>query len=204
MLSQGALFPAIGNHENEKPDEYLQYEQRFFGGAGFDGKKAYYRFSTGGVWFFSLDTEDAVEGGSEQATWLEAELADASKQPGYRFSVVFFHKPWVTCGDTGDAPSARAHFEPIFAQYQVALVIQAHMHGYERFDFGALTYVTAAGGGGAIGDPDANVARPYCDKRVAHGGFRHAVIFDVAPGKLTGNAIDDQGMVRDTFTINVP
>ncbi|MEP7125816.1 MAG: metallophosphoesterase [Byssovorax sp.] len=204
MLAQGALFPAIGNHESEKPDEYLAYEQRFFGGAGFDSTKAYYRFSSGGVWFFALDTEDALESGSEQATWLAAELADASKHPGYRFSVVFFHKPWVTCGDTSDSPSARAHFEPIFAQYGVKLVVQAHMHGYERFDFGSITYVTAAGGGGAIGDPSANVARPYCDKRVASGGFRHAVIFDVSPGKIAGTAIDDQGTTRDSFTLVVP
>jgi hypothetical protein len=204
MLAQGALFPAIGNHESEMPDEYAAYTERFFGGAGFDGKNGYYRFAWGGVWFFVLDTEEALGPGSEQATWLAAELADAVKQPGYRFSIVDFHKPWVTCGDTGDAPDLRAHFEPIFANTGVALVIQAHMHGYERFDFGTLTYVTAAGGGGRIGDPDMNKARSYCDKRVASGGFRHAVIFDVAPKKLTGTAIDDQGVTRDTFTLDVP
>jgi hypothetical protein len=204
MLAQGALFPAIGNHESEMPDEYAAYTQRFFGGAGFDGKNGYYRFSWGGVWFFVLDTEEALGPGSEQATWLAAELADAAKQPGFRFSVVDFHKPWVTCGDTGDAPDLRAHYEPIFATAGVALVIQAHMHGYERFDFGTLTYVTAAGGGGIIGNPDENTARPYCDKRVASGGFRHAVIFDVSPGKIAGTAIDDQGVTRDSFTIAVP
>ncbi len=48
-----------------------------------------------------LDTEDSLAPGSEQTAWLEAELADASAQPGYRFSIVDFHKPWVTCGDTG-------------------------------------------------------------------------------------------------------
>ncbi len=204
MLAQGALFPAVGNHEKEMPDEYATYQQRFFGGAGFDGKNGYYRFSWGGVWFFVLDTEDAIGAGSEQATWVAAQLADAAMQPGFRFSVVDFHKPWVTCGDAGDAPDLRAHFEPIFAATGVALVLQAHMHGYERFDFGALTYVTTAGGGGIIGNPDENTARPYCDKRVASGGFRHAVIFDVAPGKITGTAIDDQGMTRDTFTRMVP
>ncbi|MEO5731769.1 MAG: metallophosphoesterase [Byssovorax sp.] len=204
MLSQGALFPAIGNHESEMPDEYEAYTQRFFGGAGFDGKKGYYRFSSGGVWFFLLDTEDALSAGSEQATWLEAQLADASQQPGYRFSIVDFHKPWVTCGDTGDAPDLRAHFEPVFAKYGVALVIQAHMHGYERFEFGAFTYLTAAGGGGLLGDPDENVARAYCDKRVASGRYHSAVILDVAPGKLSGAVIDTKGTVRDTFSKMVP
>ena len=46
------------------------------------------------------------------------------------------------------------------------------MHGYERFEFGALTYLTAAGGGGLLGDPDENVARTYCDKRVASGRWK--------------------------------
>lgn len=204
MLSQGALFPAIGNHESEMPDEYEAYTQRFFGGAGFDGKKGYYRFTSGGVWFFVLDTEDALSAGSEQATWLEAQLADASKQPGYRFSIVDFHKPWITCGDTGDAPDLRAYFEPLFAKYGVVLAIQAHMHGYERFELGALTYLTAAGGGGLIGDPDENIARSYCDKRVASGRYHSAVILDVAPGKLSGAVIDTAGMVRDTFSKMVP
>ena len=135
-------------------------------------------------------------------TWPQ--LADASKQPGYRFSIVDFHKPWVTCGDTGDAPDLRAYFEPVFAKYGVVLAIQAHMHGYERFEFGAFTYLTAAGGGGLIGDPDENLARPYCDKRVAKGRYHNAVILDVAPGKLSGTVIDAQGMVRDTFTKMVP
>ena len=157
------------------------------------------KLETWASWF-----PDALSAGSEQATWVAAQLADAAMQPGFRFSVVDFHKPWVTCGDAGDAPDLRAHFEPIFAATGVALVLQAHMHGYERFEFGALTCLTAAGGGGIIGNPDENTARPYCDKRVASGGFRHAVIFDVAPGKITGTAIDDQGMTRDTFTRMVP
>lgn len=157
------------------------------------------KLETWASWF-----QDALSAGSEQATWLEAQLADASKQPGYRLSIVDFHKPWVTCGDKGDAPDLRAHFEPVFARYGVVLVIQAHMHGYERFEFGALTCLTAAGGGGLLGDPDENVARTYCDKRVASGRHHSAVILDVAPGKLSGAVIDTTGTVRDTFTKLVP
>ena len=33
MLSQGGMFPAVGNHESEEPDEYVAYTMRFFGGA---------------------------------------------------------------------------------------------------------------------------------------------------------------------------
>ena len=159
MLRQGAFFPAIGNHESEEPDEYTDYTLRFFGGAGFDGADGYYRFESGGVWFFSVDTQDDLDPASPQGQWLVESLADAVTQPGFRFSIVFFHKPFVTCGDTGDDPTARAYYSPIFTQYKVPLVIQAHMHGYERFTLDGRLYITTGGGGGALGNVDLNVQR---------------------------------------------
>ncbi len=208
MLAQGAFFPAIGNHESEKEGEYLQYTLRFFHDAGFDGTPAYYRFQSAGVWFFSVDTEQSVAPGTPQGTWLVSSLADASQKPGYRFSVIYFHKPFVTCGDTGDDPTALAYYAPLFKTYKVALVLQAHMHGYERFAFDGITYVTTGGGGGIIVDVNQNKARSYCDKRVASGPWYHALLVDVAAtatgGVMNGQAIDKDGVVRDTFQITPP
>ncbi|MFT3765875.1 MAG: metallophosphoesterase [Minicystis sp.] len=204
MLSGGAFYPAVGNHEAEKPDEQQQYDERFFGNAGFDGNAKWYRFQSAGVWFFSLDTEESIDPGSEQGGWLVEKLADAAQQPGFRFSIVYMHKPIVTCGDTGDRPDLRPKLEPIFQQYHVPLVIQAHMHGYERFDFGTITYVTSAGGGGKIGNVDENIERDYCGQRVASGPHRHGVIFDVSAGMLKATAIDYEGKTVDEFTLAVP
>jgi len=206
MMSQGAFFPAIGNHEDEKqsPGELTTYSLRFFGGAGFDGTDTYYRFTSGGVWFFSIDTELPLDAQSEQTRWLVQSLADASQKPGYRFSVVFLHKPLLTCGDTGDNPTAQQYLEAIFKQYKVPLVLQAHMHGYERFETNGITYVTTAGGGGNINDVNQNTSRAYCNTRTVAGPWYHAMIFDVAAGMLTGTAIDRDGTVRDTFTHAVP
>jgi Calcineurin-like phosphoesterase len=205
MLSQGAFFPAVGNHESEQTDELAAYSLRFFGGAGFDGGDTYYRFENGGVWFFSINTEDPVTQGSEQAIWLEGQLAEVSQLPGYRFSVVYFHRPFLTCGDSGDNPDARTSLEPLFLQYKVMFVLQAHMHGYERFELpNGMTYITAAGGGGLIGNVDANIARAYCVDRVASGPYYHAVIFDVGATSVSGKVIDKDGVVRDTFTKIVP
>jgi hypothetical protein len=204
MLAQGAFFPAVGNHESETPTEYADYTVRFFGGAGFDGTINYYRFQSAGVWFFSLDTELPIGTGSTQGGWLVQQLANAASQPGYRFSIVYMHRPLVTCGDTGDDPIDRAELEPIFQQYKVPLVVQAHMHGYERFQFPNITYVTAAGGGGAIGNVDANTSRPYCGQRVVSGPWRHGVLFQLGPSGLTGTTIEWDGKVLDTFTIAQP
>jgi hypothetical protein len=203
LLSAGAFYPAIGNHESETPDEYQTYTLRFFHGAGFDGTDEFYEFSTAGVYFFILDTQDATDGNSPQAVWFAQQIGLAERDPGYRFSIVFFHKPFVTCGDTGDDPTARAYFEPLFLAHKVPLVLQGHMHGYERFDFGNITYVTTGGGGGGLGNVDANTSRPYCDKRVASGRFFNGTIIDIATS-LQGTVIDDSGATRDSFEITLP
>ncbi|MEO7112813.1 MAG: metallophosphoesterase [Polyangiaceae bacterium] len=213
MLSAGSFFPAIGNHEAETATEYADYVVRFFGGAGFDGpmpadaQDQYYRYESGGVWFFVLDTELPLDANADQTVWLAASLADAAAQPGFRFSIVYFHKPFVTCGDTGDNPPARAVFEPMFAKYKVPLVIQGHMHGYERFTFPGLTYLTAAGGGGALGDVSQNVARPECSSRTTFGRFYSATVIDVGAGAgatIHGVTIDDSAKTQDTFDIPIP
>ena len=205
MLSQGAFFPAIGNHESEKSDELSDYALRFFGGAGFDGGETYYRFSNAGVHFFSLNTQDMIGQGSAQATWLESRLAQVEQEPGYRFSVLFLHRPLWSCGDSDDNPAALEYFQPIFAAHKVPIVLAAHMHGYERFELDdGLTLVVTGGGGGLIGNIDENLARPYCGARVAAAPAFHAMVFDVGPGTLTGRAIDESGAEIDSFTKAVP
>ncbi len=211
LLAHGAFQPSVGNHESEQADEYQDYFTRFFGGAGFDGTDAYYRFESGGVWFFALDTEDALDPGSTQYGWFSAQLADAASQPGYRFSVVFFHRPFFTCGDTSDNQSAYGQYEPLFEQYHVPLVLQGHMHGYERFEIPmqsdptkTVTFMTVAGGGGAIGNVDENSTRAYCNKRVSSGGFRFATVFKVGATTLDEQTIDSDNKLRDSFSKAVP
>lgn len=205
-LAQGAFYPSIGNHEfeDQNPTEYEDYFVRLFHGAGFDGTDRYYRFESGGVWFFALDTEGDVAAGSEQAQWFEAQLADAAAQPGYRFSVVFFHKPFVTCGDTSQNSGARAHYQPLFQQYDVLLVLQGHMHGYERFEIDGVTYITTAGGGGLMGDVSENDTRAECALREAAGPWYHAMLFEVGATTLSGRAIDADGQALDSFEHALP
>ncbi len=203
LLAQGAFLPSVGNHELERPEELDEYYKRFFGGAGFDGTEEYYRFESAGIWFFSLDTELDLSLGSPQGIWLAKSLADAAAKPNFRASVVYFHKPWVTCGDKSEDTMARAQFEPIFDTNGVRLVIQAHMHGYERFDLNGRTFLTTGGGGGILGDIDENIDRPTCAQRVVSGAFRHAVLFEVNATELAGTVIDDAGVTRDTFSVSI-
>lgn len=207
MLSRGAFLPCIGNHEYEKPDEYEQYYHRLFGNAGFDGTDAYYRFEHGGVYFFALDTEQGIAENSPQHRWVTQQLADAKGRPGFRFSVVFFHKPFLTCGDTGQNDAARNLLTPAFEANDVRLVIQGHMHGYERFvvpmtsaPSKTITYVTAGGGGGALGNIDENIARAECALRAKRAKSYNIVLFEVTASGINGKAVDRKGEVIDSFT----
>ncbi len=206
LLSAGAIFPVVGNHESENATEFGDYYTRLFGGAGFDGPLEYYRYESGGVWFFSLDTQQELTPNSPQGTWLAKELADAQKQPGFRFSVVTMHRPMLSCGDADSHPDWRATFEPIFLATGVKLVLAGHMHGYERFEVQGLTYVVSGGGGGLLGDVDMNLTTRPEEAKIRVVGKReyNALLVEIGPTSITANAVNDQGVTIDSFTHPTP
>jgi hypothetical protein len=72
---------------------------------------------------------------------------------------------------------------------------------------GDITYVTTAGGGGLIGNVNANVPNYPMDVplRVSAAAAYHAMLFDVTPvdnltTTLHGRAVDEHGTVIDDFT----
>jgi hypothetical protein len=207
LLEQGAFMPSVGNHESEIDYEFEDYYVRLFGGAGFDSSAVeYYRFQSGGVWFFSLDTEEDFDAGSAQANWLEAQLADAAMQPGYRTGIVYFHKPMMTLSEYSQNTSERLHFAPIFEMYGVHLVLNGHVHGYERFVDGDLMYIVSGGGGAALHDLDVSIAdRPEeAALRVASASAYHGMVFEVTATAINGSAVSNTGEVLDSFTVPLP
>jgi predicted phosphodiesterase len=201
LLARGALHAAIGNHESEKEDELALYALRFF---GMPDQKTHHETESGGVHLFALDTEESIAPESEQGAWLLARLAEVSKRPGYRASIVFLHRPLATCGDVGQDDSARARYAPVFVQNKALLVVQGHMHGYERFELDGVTYVTTGGGGGRLGDVEENLSRAECASRKAAGAFFHGVLVTVEGSEIRGRTVDDRGAERDSFTIQIP
>ncbi|HZS35170.1 MAG TPA: metallophosphoesterase [Polyangia bacterium] len=208
MLRSGALFPTVGNHENENDGtEYDDYYGRLFVPASMDTTTRWYHYETGGVWFFSIDTEEPLDAGSEQTTWLGQALVGAQQQPGFRFSIVYMHRPLYTLGDTSPELTARQVLEPMFMATGVKLVIAGHMHGYERFETpSGITYVTCAGGGGIINDVNANVGNYPNDAplRVAVSDHYHDCLYAVTAGKISSTVIDELGATIDHFDKAVP
>jgi predicted phosphodiesterase len=207
LLRAGAFYPTIGNHENElNGTEFADYYDRLFHQPSLDGTPPWFRFSSGGVWFHAIDTEIDWGPGSDQFKWLSQSFADAAASPGFRFSVLYMHRNLYTLGDAAPEIDQRNALAPLFAMYKVRLVLSGHMHGYERFEVGDITYITTGGGGGTINNVNGNVAT-YPDEvplRVAVAPAYEAVVFEVTPQgaatTLHGRTIDENGAVIDDFT----
>jgi hypothetical protein len=206
LLSSHAFQPCIGNHEDEREFEFMDYYDRLFADAGFGGDRRHYKFESGGLHFFAVDSEGDLSIGSEQGRWLEASLAEAAGEDGFRGSVVYMHRPFISVGDGGSLPDYRAHYEPLFEDFGVRLVLSGHMHGYERFTSGNVVYVVSGGGGGLIGDvSEAIEDRPEeAALREAFAAAFHAMVFDVGAESIEGRAIDDSGEEIDNFSIPLP
>lgn len=207
LLEANAFLPCVGNHEvDEVPFEYADYYQRLFTPAGRDGNDRWFHFETGGVWFFSLSSEHDLELGSEQLDWLEETLAAAEASPGYRFSVIYLHRPLYTLGDYRPREEQRAALFPVIEAHRVPLVLAGHVHGYERFEYPATTYVTSGAGGFVDPSVDQHI-RDYPDDamhRVASGVFLQSMIFEITEDSMgrdviRGRALDDMGNEEDSF-----
>ncbi|MAQ19353.1 MAG: hypothetical protein CMN30_31700 [Sandaracinus sp.] len=205
ILAQGAFWPTIGNHEQEREGEYEQTYARYFADPATDaegnpdGNTAAYHFQSGGVHFFSVNSEDDIGEFDADFSWLEEGLTAAEASEGFRFSIVFFHRPIYTLAEHAPSESLRAILEPILQRHEVALVLQGHNHVYERFDVDGLPYVVTGGGGSGIYGLDDQVeVRPdEVPLRVAAGAFIHGVRVTITATEMHLRAIDAEGAIRD-------
>lgn len=198
LFRGGAFFPAVGNHEFEIDDEFPQYYARFFDAPGSAGTTRWYRFESGGVRFISVDTESSFAPGSQQRQWLEAELPSGS----YRTTVVYFHKPIYTLSNNAPRTDIRAELEPLLQAHGVKLVLQAHNHGYERFEVDGITYLVAGNGGAPLYDMNENVSNFPNDVPLRKDVERqYGSVVVTVDDAIRGEAINEKGEVIDSFVI---
>ena len=168
----GAVGPAIaqstpwlvgvGNHEMEPLDQhgYAGFTTRF--PQDYDtasGSPVTHSFTRGNVAFINLDGNDLSAEiannngytGGAQTSWLASKLASyRTAGSGIDFIVVYFHN-CVFCTNTthGSDDGIRAVWQPLFDQYGVDLVINGHVHAYERthpIKGGTVSAVVPSGG----------------------------------------------------------
>lgn len=205
VFARGAFYPAIGNHEEELEGEFEDYYARFFDVPSRDGSTSNYHFETGGVHFFSVNSESDIGEYDADASWLDEQLTRVEADPNHRFSIVYFHRPYVTLARHAPNERVRDMFDPVITAHEVPLVLTGHNHCYERFLRDGRTFVVAGGGGAILYDCDAQLESfpALVPDRQASGRFHHALRITIGTDEISGQAIDREGERQDEFTIDI-
>lgn len=150
VASKVSYMTTIGNHERDFPDSGSVYTKWDSGGecgvpyetyfqmptAGVD--KPWYSYSSGPVHFTVMSTEHNWTQGSEQYTWLQADLA-AVNRTATPWIIFLGHRPMYSsysgalnivlpAVDVNFAPA----IEPLLLTAEVDLAVWGHVHNYER------------------------------------------------------------------------
>ena len=152
MARSTPWMPCIGNHEIETQLSggdswgtwgYDPYRTRFLlppNGSG-DLAQCYYTFRYGSVQFVSIDnndvnaeiTQNVGYTGGRQVAFVERTLAAARQDPSVDFVVVLMHQcAFSSSTKHGSDEGVQKTWFPLFAKYEVDLVLQGHDHTYER------------------------------------------------------------------------
>jgi Calcineurin-like phosphoesterase len=116
---------AIGNHETgtiltELMDHFGLTEQ-------------YYSFDYQNVHFIAMSSELPWIKSSAQYKFVKDDLAKASTDPDINWIVVFHHDLAYTSPSVKRIESSlRDTYHPLFDQYNIDLILQAHQHNYQR------------------------------------------------------------------------
>ena len=115
---------AIGNHDMEKLNIYTNH---------FRLSEQYYSFNYYNVHLVALSTEIAYKPFYSQYEFIENDLSKSASDPNIDWIIVYFHKQMYTSpSNHDDYPTLRSIYHPLFNEYGVDLVLQAHNHNYER------------------------------------------------------------------------
>ena len=128
--------PAPGNHDYGVPggDGYYTY----FGARAGPDRRGYHSFNIGSWHIISLNSNIDMAKGSEQETWLRADLA--ASRAGKCTLAYWPHPRFSSSSTHGDNPLSTDVWRALF-EFGADLVLVGHDHTYERF---------------APQDPDAN------------------------------------------------
>ncbi|KUK81566.1 MAG: Metallophosphoesterase [Petrotoga mobilis] len=181
LSSQIPYYMVLGNHERNSILYYRAFELPSGGG---DYSKRWYSFDYGNSHFVILDS-NILESSNlyeKQMKWLEEDLKNNNDK---KFIFVAFHHPfWTTATEYGNMEEnlPNGHFNtknwlPIFEKYGVDVVINGHIHAYERHFKDGIMFITSGGGGAKLNTNHGADPLPWHVKHVL--GKLHYVIFDV-------------------------
>jgi predicted phosphodiesterase len=174
------VFGAQGNHDDSSY------------GSTFD---AYSNSVTtvGNVSFMSLNANS----GASAVTYARANFSKMTA----KWKVVFFHQPAVSTSSSHGQDKTMAGLIPDFEKAGVQIVIGAHNHIYLRYvKTNGVTYFVSGLGGESPYPIGSNCGGCPAIAKSFNSTFGF-VIFSASPTSCTGQFIDFNGKVIDTFTI---
>ena len=203
------VLPALGNHDvyGAEDQALANYFQRF---PQLQNRR-WYSARAGNVAIFLLDSTSPDGEGSPQWQWLEHGLQALT--PDIDFVLVALHHPPLTHSqDTaaggGHSPRpSEQQLAVLLEKYQRQMrariiVLAGHVHNYERYEQGGVTYIVSGGGG----------ATPYMVPRSEKDFYRepgptyHICTFSIDHGelrfqmlKLNLEGAQAQWTVKDSF-----
>ncbi len=135
LLWNRMVWPTLGNHEyvTDNGAPYLDVFHLPEQALRPQDHERYYSFDYGNAHLVFLDTETPLYEISDtvwddMADWLEADLIANDSF----WTIVSMHVPWYVSDDRWHPSMIRTWLVPLFEQYGVDIVFQAHDHLYER------------------------------------------------------------------------
>ena len=203
LFGRVPVYPCLGNHERNHEHYYLYFS--------LPKPEYYYSFEYGNAEFFVLDTNKPIAAGSEQYAWLDKALAasDATwkvcyhHHPCYTSDSDDYGNTWTGTSKLGDDRAKT--LIPLYEKHDVDLVMNGHIHLYERthpikdgrVDQTGVVYLTSGGGGGRLEDFDPTPAFFKNQGRVDY----HFCYFTAHDRLLECKVFDHEGRLFDSFTM---
>jgi len=178
------MLPVLGNHDVERGQG-----DQIMSELGRDTR--WYSEQIGCVEVIVLDSTSVED--PEQARWLEQQLR--RPRPAGTWTVAAMHHPAYSAGQHGSDDAVREAWAPLFARYDVPLVLAGHDHDYQRSTpQQGVTYVVS--GGGAKLRPTGHEAFTAVSTSELH-------YLDVLADSqhLTVRAVTPDGDLLDSFTL---
>lgn len=205
------LYMTIGNHDSWS---------KFAGLYHLPNDRPYYSFDKGNVHFLSISTESDLQQNSTQYDFINTDLDIASKNSSISWIIVLAHRPFISSETENNIEKENLKiYPPLFAKYGVDVVIQAHIHNYQRTfpilldnfsnpmivtknntinEGTGVLYITTGGGGHDL--HEFNSTSPYVQTQYSEYGILNVNVTENSL-KLTAYTNKDFRTPKDAFTI---
>ena len=146
------VYPTVGNHEIME-DRKAGMQNFFENFPQLQGHR-FYSVQAGSAYIIVLDSTARMMSPAYMEPWLDSQLAHLPAQT--RFVFILVHHPLIAdlqsefiANIPGPEQSRlRDHLEEKASQIHAKIVvISGHIHNYERFEHGGISYIISGGGG---------------------------------------------------------